>query len=152
MKASELNLLYGWYIAAPGHLTLSDLLEGVRKYAIAKFYRDLDKEDIAQECVKRVWRSVDPTCIKPLKSFDISQSSFSTWTSLACNNARRNVRATAMREEPTGDSDLERAASMDPWHSKGRRKVGPLPTEGYYYEKNDPKCKIPLGKSAWDEN
>jgi DNA-directed RNA polymerase specialized sigma24 family protein len=151
VTAAQLNRLYGGYIAAPGHLTLSDLLEGVRTYAIEKFYRDPDKEDISQECVKQVWRSVDTTCIKPLKLFS-QNSSFSTWISKTCVATRMNyVRDQGQKEEPTDDNGLERLTNQDPWHSEGRRKVGPLPTEGYYYEKPDPNCKIPLGKSAWEE-
>lgn len=149
MTAAQLNRLYGWYIAAPGHLTLSDLLEGVRKYAITKFYRDLDKEDIAQECVTRVWRHIDPTALNPLKYFDPKgTASFSTWLSKICFDARSNhIRDLGQVEETTDAETLGRLASPDAWHSEGRSHTGATPPESFYYEQPDPKCRIPLGKS-----
>lgn len=154
MTAKELNRLYECYNTAPGHLTLSDLLQGVKEYAVKKFYRDLDKQDIAQECVIRAWKSVDSTAKGALSPFDPKQSSFSTWIARVCVTTSLNYqRDKKLLETSVEDEDLERLSFeyTDPWHSEGREWSGALPTEGYYYEKEDPNCKIPLGKSAWDE-
>jgi DNA-directed RNA polymerase specialized sigma24 family protein len=153
MKAAALNKLFKNYADHPGHTELSDVLEGVRKYVISKYFRDTEKEGIAQVVVENVWRSIDPTCPAPLSAFDANKSSFSTWLSQCASRQRLNFnRNFAVEEVSATDEDLERFEfeGTDPWHSQGRSWTGALPPESFYYESPDPKCKIPLGKSAWE--
>jgi DNA-directed RNA polymerase specialized sigma24 family protein len=116
---------------------IAPLLAIVREHVIKKMFREEEKDDIAQECLLNVWRSVDPTCPRPLARFDISKSSFSSWLAKRIQAVARDYKKVyGTKELCVEPFALERMAfdTTDPWNSEGRRWTIPKPLGDFYHE------------------
>jgi DNA-directed RNA polymerase specialized sigma24 family protein len=137
VTAEKLNNLYEAYQGKPSQDSLANVLMAALKFASRKFSRDSDREDIASEVSMVVWRSIDPSCQSPLKPFDVTKSSFSTWLSNVCVKQRENYKRNQEHHvDYIGDTvDLDRLVNAQ--QCGGGWRNGAYPSENYYYEGPD---------------
>ena len=85
-SAKKLNNYYNEYEKYQSLEHLENLLGIVRQHVIDSLSKNKDlkyrSEDVAQDVLFKVWRSIDRRCTASFESFDSSKSSFSTWLSM----------------------------------------------------------------------
>jgi DNA-directed RNA polymerase specialized sigma24 family protein len=132
--ANKLNESYQNFLETSD---ISPLLNIVREHTIAKFSYEEEHEDIAQECLLSVWRSLDPNCMAPLTQFDAAKSSFSSWLARRIMSVCAYYKRVYGQKEATFDAnnlDQLEFEMTDPWSSEGRSWSSACPSESFYYE------------------
>jgi DNA-directed RNA polymerase specialized sigma24 family protein len=124
MTDDKINKSFQKYIGGNG---LEPLLQDTYKSFVWALAQEEEREDIAQEGVISVWRSLDRTCEKPLKEFKPEMSAYATWSRLVLHTALvKYMRDKALDAITMEGNSLEYAGySNDPWNSRGRRWTQP---------------------------
>lgn len=103
MKANKLNWLYAVWVENPCERTLGNLLEGVRIRVVQRFARlvpndegqlgplDSNFEDIANDTVVQVWRSLPGYPGEDFLKLFKDDGRFASWVATIANNIRKNA-------------------------------------------------------------
>lgn len=157
---AEINRLYDEWECSRGTVALDSLLKAVMDTTFRRF-SNIDGEDAADEIAAQVGAKLYRALPgyrgpSPLKPYDPLRGKFSAYQSTLARTTRLNYvtrkAASGAGEEELvyGGSDgfLESLYHVSQGGGNTRRE--PI-TEENYLLKRDPKCRIAMGNSAWNQ-
>lgn len=155
----EMNRVYEEWYKSRSQVLYDRLLQSVMDNAFNRFVREDGEgaaEDIASLVGAKVYRALPGySGPSPLRPYDPSRGTFNAYQSTMARTTRLDY-VTRRSASGIGESDLLYSSSDGTLESlyyaaQGNGKRRETPNEDDYMSKRDPRCKVSLGNSVWNE-